>query len=286
MKNKILLLLSLVFALFMFPVMVNAENSIYFDADEINIAPGKTKKVDIIVDSEADFSKVNMSMITTSEFVNFQSVNFNEAFTRKTSGSAYELTSQIPQKSGTVIGSITIKASDNAPLGSNGYIRISKAVLTSSKNINLANAQLKVNISNEKSSNNNLSSISSQLINLDFSKENQKYNVDVENTVKELDLVATPEDQSATVKISNQKLEVGKNVINVTVKAENNEEKIYEITVNRKSLSGAKKESTKTTSSDENKKSNSKEGKGSWFIILVFLVGVLVIDLLYIKKKK
>lgn len=286
MKNKILLLLSLVFALFMFPVMVNAENRIYFDVDEINIAPGKTKKVDIIVDSEADFSKVNMSMITTSEFVNFQSVNFNEAFTRKTSGSAYELTSQIPQKSGTVIGSITIKASDNAPLGSNGYIRISKAVLTSSKNINLANAQLKVNISNEKSSNNNLSSISSELINIDFSKENQKYNVDVENTVKELDLVATPEDSSATVKISNQKLEVGKNVINVTVKAENNEEKIYEITVNRKSLSGAKKESTKITSSEENKKSNGKEGKGSWFIILVFLVGVLVIDLLYIKKKK
>ena len=286
MKNKILLLLSLVFALFMFPVIVNAENRIYFDVDEINMAPGKTKRVDIIVDSDTDFTKINMSMITTSEFVNFQSVNFNEVFARKTSGSAYELTSQIPQKSGTVIGSITIKASDNAPLGSNGYIRISKAQLISSKNINLSNAQIKVNISNEKSSNNNLSSISSELINLDFFKEKQKYNVDVENTVKELDLVATPEDQSATVKISDQTLKVGKNVINITVKAENNEQKIYEITVNRKSLANAKKENKKTSSVNKSEKSSSKEGKAKWFVILFSLIGILVADLLYMRKEK
>ncbi len=286
MKKKILLLLSLIFALFIFPVTVNAENRIYFETEEVNIAPGKAKTVNIIVDSDADFTKINMSMITTSELVNFQSVNFSEEFNRKTTGSAYELTAQTPQKSGMVIGSVTIKASDSAPLGSGGYIRISKAQLTSSKVINLVNASLKVTVSNEKSSNNNLSSISSELISLDFSKEKQKYSAEVENSVKELDLVATTEDPSATVKISDQKLEVGKNVINVTVKAENNEEKIYEITVKRKALSGAEKEKSKTTISKGDKKSSGKEGKTSWFIILFSLIGVLVIDLLYMKNKK
>ena len=40
------------------PIFVNAETKIYFSSEEINIAPGKTKTVDVIVDSRGYIAKI------------------------------------------------------------------------------------------------------------------------------------------------------------------------------------------------------------------------------------
>ncbi len=282
-KNLLILFTCLV--LVIFPNIVKAENKIYFEDEAINVSPGETKKVNIVVESEADFNEVNMSMITTSSQITFYSVDFSEDFTRDVSGSIYKLTSKKPVKSGTVIGSVTIKAKEEAKLGTSGYIRIANATLTLDKEVPLSNTQVKVTVSNEKSNNNYLSNITSNIVNLNFNKETLKYEVEVENEVEELDLVPVKEDSSSTVEISSQKLKEGKNVIKITVISETEEKRIYEITVNRKKV---KEEAvSKNTVDKENKKAeSSNEGKLSWIFILFLLIGALAIDVVYMKMKK
>ena len=118
-------------------------------------------------------------------------------------------------------------------------------------------------------------------MNIDFNKETTSYEVEVENDVKELDLVATPEDKSSTVDISSQVLKTGKNMITITVKAANNEEKVYTITVNKKK---AKENTSKGDSPKVHKKA--KVDRKGWIVILIALLIVLGIDLVSIMHKK
>lgn len=127
MKKKLIIIIITLLLVF-FPSYVKADNSIKFNKESINIAPGETKKIDIIVSSDDDFTNVNFNVITTSVYVNFDSVVVSDAFTRM-GGKAYKLVSETPQKSGTSVATVTIKASDSAPLGTEGLIRITNASL-------------------------------------------------------------------------------------------------------------------------------------------------------------
>ena len=73
MKKKLILLFILMAVIFI-PVSVKAENKIYFETDEVNIELNSTKKINILVDSDEDFTKVNFNLITTSYNVGFYSV--------------------------------------------------------------------------------------------------------------------------------------------------------------------------------------------------------------------
>lgn len=283
MKKKLILLFILIAVIFI-PVSVKAENKIYFETDEANIALNSTKKINILVDSDEDFTKVNFNLITTSNNVGFYSVEFNEAFVRNASsatGSNYELESKTPQKSGTVIGSVTLIAKDSAYLNEQGYIRLTKASIITNSLIDLQSAQLKFTVSNKKSSNNYLSSLSSDIVNIDFDKEVLDYNVVVESNVDKLDLVAIPEDSSAIVTISDQNLKSSKTKIKVTVKAEDGNERIYTVTVNKKTDKKVTTKATKTSADSFEKSSRLK-----WGMISFILVIVVILDVLYIKKKR
>ena len=283
MKRKLFFIATLILVLFI-PTFVKAENKIYFDLEESKIAPGEKKELKIKVDSDSDFTKVNFNLITTSIYVGFYSVEFSDDFVRNASsstGSNYELEAKTPMKSGATIGTVTLIAKESSPIGSEGYIRLTKTSITAGSLIELSSAQVKMIVSNEKSKNNNLSSLSSNLVNIDFNKDTLEYAVLVDSSTEMFDLSATPEDLSATVTISDQNLKKKKNVINVTVTPEEGEEKIYKVTVTKK------EEEKKTTKVKEENTKTKKENVKSGFIgILVLLMVVLVIDLLYIKKKK
>lgn len=287
MKKKISLIIIIVLTLFI-PTFVKAENKIYFDIEEAKIAPGAKKEVKIKVDSDSEFTKVNFNLITTSTYIGFYSVDFSDDFVRNstsTTGSNYELEAKKPMKSGTVIGTITLLAKDASPIGAEGYIRLTKASITSGGSINLPSGQVKMVVSKEKSTNNNLSSLSSSLASIEFNKDVLEYAVEVDSSAEVFDLSATAEDSSSVVTISDQNLKKRKNVIMVTVKPEEGEEKVYKITVNKKEEEKKKSEvKTKQNSSNvETKKENVKSG----FIgTLLLLITVLVLDLLYMKKKK
>lgn len=283
MKKKLILLFILMAVIFV-PVSVKAENKIYFETDEVNIELNSTKKINILVDSDEDFTKVNFNLITTSYNVGFYSVEFNEAFVRNTSsatGSNYELESKTPQKSGTIIGSVTLIAKDSAYLNEQGYIRLTKASITTNGLIDLPSTQLKFMVSNKKSSNNYLSSLSSDIVNIDFDKEVLDYSVVVKSNVNKLDLVGVPEDPKATVTILDQSLKSNKTKIKVMVKAEDGNERIYTVTVNKKN----EKKVTATTTK-KSMDSFEKSSKLKWGIIFFALIIIVIIDVLYIKKKR
>lgn len=287
-KKFILTVITFLILVIFMPISVRAENRVYFEKEEINIAPGETKKINIIVDSDEEFTKVNFSLITTSNNVSFRSVEFKDSFVRNSTsstGSNYELQSNEPQKSGTVIGSVTIGAKDISQLGEEGYIRLIKTSITSSKLINLSNSQLKFTVSKEKSSNNYLSNLSSNIAKIDFKKDVLDYNVTVDENTDKFDLIATAEDLSASVNISDQTLDKNVNLIKVTVLSETGKERIYKVTVNKK---GSEKKDPKKVTKTTEVKNNSKErpGKSSWIILLVFLSSVIILDILYIKKKR
>lgn len=286
-KKFVLTVITFLTLVIFMPISVKAENRVYFEKEEINIAPGETKKINIIVDSDEDFTKVNFSLITTSNNVNFKSVDFVDSFVRNSTsstGSNYELQSNEPQKSGTVIGSVTIGAKDTSELGEEGYIRLIKTAITSSKLINLSNSQLKFTVSKDKSSNNYLSNLSSNITEIDFKKDVLDYNVTVDENIDKFDLTAVAEDLSASVNISDQTLDKDVNLIKVTVLSETGKERIYKVTVNKK---GSEKKDPKKVTKTTEVKNNSKErpGKSSWIILLVFLSSVIILDILYIKKK-
>ena len=287
MKKKISLIIIMVLALFI-PTFVKAENKIYFDVEEAKIAPGAKKEVKIKVDSDSEFTKVNFNLITTSTYIGFYSVEFSDDFVRNSTsltGSNYELEAKKPMKTGTVIGTITLLAKDISPIGAEGYIRLTKPSITSSELINVSTAQVKMVVSKEKSANNYLSSLSSSLANIEFNKDVLEYAVEVDSNAEVFDLSATAEDSSAVVKISDQKLKNKTNIIKVTVTPEEGEEKVYKITVNKKEEQKNKSE-VKTKQKSNNTESKKENVKSGFLGTLLLLVTVLVLDLLYMKKKK
>ena len=285
MKRR--LLIGLILLIGFMPIFVNAETKIYFSSEEINIAPGKTKTVDVIVDSDEDFTSASFNVITTSSYVNFYSVDISDEF-KRVDGKGYILTSEEPKKSGTKIASVTLKASDSASIGTTGLIRLINSTVTTSSKMELAINQVKVTVSNEKSSNNNLASMSSSIAEISFSKDTLEYNVTVPNDTSEFDLTVTAEDALATVNISNQQLKTNKTNITVTVTAENGSTKEYKVVVNKEK----KKTTTKAKENKENNSNKTEETKNSdsykpkWIVVLIGLLVVFVLDMLYMKKKK
>lgn len=280
MKKRLLMIVVLL--VFFIPVFVKAENKIYFETDTASIAPGKTKKINILVDSDEDFTKVNFDLITTSSYIGFYSVNFEDSFKRtESSSNDYQLEAKTPQKSGTIIGSVTLVAKEDAKIGTEGYIRITKASIMSESLISLSNSQIKMTVTDKESSNNNLASLTSSVAEIDFNKDILEYTVSVENDVDNFDLSAVAEDSSATVTISDQSLKKTNNVIEVVVKAEDGSKKTYKVNVEKKGV-----KETSITDEDNEKNTDNKGVKNGWGIISIVLLIVLILDILYIKRKR
>ena len=88
------------------------------------------------------------------------------------------------------------------------------------------------------------------IIELSFDKNNLEYNITVLNNITKLTVIATAEDDKAEITITgNNDLKVGKNVIEIKVKAENGSVRTYKINVERE-----QKEEVKEENNDNNTK--------------------------------
>ena len=281
MKKSILFLSVVIISLFMSLTRVRALNRLYFESEDIKIKPSNTKEVGVYVESDNDFSNLKLNFITTSNYINFYSSEHNDKLTRTTIDNVTSLTSNSKLKAGTKIATIKLKVKDDAPIDTIGYIR---AINISLDDIKLQNASLTVDVSNSVSDNNYLKSITSDIISLDFDKETTDYKVDVDENVEMLDLKAIAEDSKAKVLISDQTLKTGKNVIKITVEAENKETRVYSIIVNKKSDIKKVSKTEENNKVKETKSSNSS--KSGFTLLLIVLIIVLFTDLTFIKNKK
>lgn len=84
-----------------------------------------------------------------------------------------------------------------------------------------------------RSSNNNLKSITLSNGKITFNKNTLQYSLIVPYEVSKLNIVATPEDAKSTVVVNNPSLIVGDNIITIVVTSENQQKKTYTINVKR-----------------------------------------------------
>lgn len=86
------------------------------------------------------------------------------------------------------------------------------------------------------SKDNSLKNLSIEGYDIKFNKDTLEYNIEVDNLIDSINVLATTSDKNATYEIiNNQNLSVGNNVVKVNVTAENGDIKTYIINVNRKS---------------------------------------------------
>lgn len=107
-----------------------------------------------------------------------------------------------------------------------------------------------------------------------FNKSNLDYTLTIDYETVDLNIIATPEDDAAVVSIKgNQNLQVGENVITITVtSAETNEKSIYNITVTREDF-----KPTETTTQAIIEKTDNKKKNKTWLIIVIALLASAII---------
>ena len=112
----------------------------------------------------------------------------------------------------------------------------------------------------------------------------------VSNDVDKMDLVAQAEDSNAKIDISNQTLKIGENTIKITVTAKNKDKKVYTFSINRKEKEMEKENQIDEKDDDVIPISDSvetkKPNKTSFALLLGILIGVMIIDLVIMKKNK
>ena len=283
MKKRIIVFISVVFCFFAFLVNVKALNKIYFDSEDLSVMPGETKEVGVYVDSDSSFTSIKMNVITTSNSINFAGITYNEAFTKTNNGSSVILTSKTPLKSGSKVATINVKAIDSATVGTTGYIRVSNVSLN---DVQLENASLNVKVSNESSSSSYLKSVTSNIVKIDFNKDTYDYEYEVSNDVDKMDLVAQAEDSNAKIDISNQTLKIGENTIKITVTAKNKDKKVYTFSINRKEKENQIDEKDDDVIPISDSVETKKPNKTGFVLLLGILIGVMIIDLVIMKKNK
>jgi len=123
-----------------------------------------------------------------------------------------------------------------------------------------------------KSSNNNLSNIIIDGYDIDFRKDELKYNITVGSDVVSLDINAIVEHYGAWAKIEgNENFHEGENVVTITVYAENGSAKTYTLLVNKEAAK------TAVTVDDEDVNNLNTEK-----IIIIILIVLVVAGLLYL----
>lgn len=92
---------------------------------------------------------------------------------------------------------------------------------------------INVNRKDTRSNNNYLNNITIDQGNISFDKNTLVYNTSVAFEVTKINVVANPEDSKSKVVVNSPNLNVGDNVITITVTAENGQNRVYKINVKR-----------------------------------------------------
>ena len=113
-----------------------------------------------------------------------------------------------------------------------------------------------------------------------FAKETLDYTAEVSYETENINILATPEDENATVDIKGgDKLVVGENVITITVtSSETKDKKIYNITVTRKDFEPNSSTTTKSLIAPTDETKDSKKSN-TLLIIIISVVGATIIGL-------
>ena len=243
MKNRRLIYIYLIFfSLFLFPSIVSAgsayvgfsgndsvyngnEITVYMYVSNISGASGGVESLEGNLVFDSSYLEYLEGSGTSSPY-RFQ-INPNQGY--KIAGLDTSLDSGIT--STTTIFTFRFRAKQTG----SARISLSNLKLTDSSNrLDASAGSQTISIVDPPSGNNNLSSLSTNLGGFSFNG-GTSYEMTVEHDVTSINVSATPEDGKASVSgTGTRDLYYGRNVINITVTAENGSQKTYTVNVNRK----------------------------------------------------
>ncbi len=273
-------LTTILLAFLLFVSEVDAKE-VKLDSDHYTIKPGETVSLDIIIDSEDNIKSGSFKITTSSRYIGFESIEFEDGITRTSSGSNYTFNvTKGTLKSGSKIATVTLKALDTTKEGAKTTIVLSglKVKNASGKTSNFDTiSQIVTCTSEEQSSNNNyLKEINSEAFKLeDFNKEKTSYEVEAEK-IDDIEVTATAEDEKAEVKVEKDK---DSKEIKIVVTAENSEVREYTIKLKEK-------EDVKETIKETKEEVKTNSYKGKWIGICIVLGIIVAVNVFLLKKDK
>ncbi len=212
-----------------------------------NVRHGQT--TDVLVRIDASDRIRGGEFHTSLSNNNFQIVSVNGASGFSISSSnnyhlAYRIEAGYSVASGSAIASVRLRPNPSASVGASTTLNVynvgvvlqdhNDTVSAGSRSITLTIAEAP----EAKSGNNYLKALTSLIVDLDFSRDKQEYNVSVANEVTSLELTAEVEDDKASYEIiGDQDFETGENHVKVVVTAENGSKRTYDIYVTREKSS-------------------------------------------------
>ena len=252
-KNILCILLSILFLIAIAPKSNAASLVINFSSSSAKVGDtvtatvtgkGASGKVNLSVSGNASLSESSIFVDGSASV----SVKINGEGNVKVTATAADMadTSNAEPFSGSTAG--TIKVSSNSS--------------SSSSNVSNNSGSTDNNKTTTKSNNANLSNLGIKPNDFKgFKPATTSYNVTVPNDIEKVTVYATAQDKKATIKGNGtQKLNVGKNALNVVVTAEDGTTKTYTINVTREEAKNDKNETTdKTTSNTDTTNSTTSE---------------------------
>lgn len=185
------------------------------------------------------------------------------------------------------LGTINVNVVNN-PKVTSGSATLSnvKAITVDGTTIQLNSQNININIGNEEivddstvtneSINNIIKSVDSNIVNIKIKENIFEYNIKVSKEIKELDLKPVLKDDSYNVEISTQKIdELTDNKIIITVKKDDFSE-VYTFNV----------ELVDDIKIDESKFISSFNYKSKWVTLIFVFSTLLVVSLIFVKRKK
>lgn len=265
MKKK---LLFLIVSFLLIPSIISAD-MITFDKEKVELLENDTQSIKMIYDGEEEISEGSFNIYSLSDNISISSIKGNTGVTLTINNSNVSFEATKPLKKGDTISTISLTSNN---LKESSSVTISKIKLGNEEENNKI---ISCNLINEKKEV-LLSSITSDILNIEFDSNIYEYNFTVGNDIEVLDLKATSDNSNDKITISDQNLKVGNNNIIIKVEDTSGNSKEYKINVFRE------KEKVNTSMD----KVEIKENKINYYIIIVVSILFIIGDLIYLKIRK
>lgn len=249
MKLKKVFKINLFFMLFFIflPFVFATKATTRLTTLKTNVEKNDATNIDVVIDASTNIRGGQFIVNLDNDYFEIVSVNGANDLLISSSKNfhlVYNLESDFSLPSGSAIATILIKPSAIANVGDQSILTVSTVGVTlqdahdaisgGSESIILTVAESSSSTPEVVLSNNNfLKNLTSKFAEIEFDKDVLEYNVTVNKDVITLNLEAEVEDEKASYVINGDKdFATGENLIEIIVKAENNEIRTYMITVN------------------------------------------------------
>lgn len=271
-------------------------NALSASLDNITLSTGEDKTIDLFANVNEEVTSVTFTLVfSTYDIPAYFTVNGAYTDTNP-NGVKHTINFPEPTTGKIKLGSIYIKPKEN-PNDKYGTVNIHSGTATNSdgNSINLNNLNINIKINYEvtpqpptpepqdepvdNQTYNLLKSIDSKIVKLNLKEDVFEYEININKDIEELDLKPVPKEDNYQVDISNQKIsELTDNLITIKVTDNDSHTQEYKIKVNV----------LKDTTNVQVDKSNFKEKniyKGKWIVVIAVLSIVLVLGIIFNKKK-